>query len=132
MVLAGFFAGPSRIATGTRRALAPAFRRHVAAVYAVTALVFLLFIAWGPTAASRRLGGVVLLAALTILAIEVWRRQTLREFPETPAVVSPTSPPPDVKSEASLETLERLANLRSAGALSESEFQQQKAALLGS
>jgi hypothetical protein len=132
MVLAGFFAGPSRIATGTRRALAPAFRRHVAAVYAVTALVFLLFIAWGPTAASRRLGGVVLLAALTILAIEVWRRQTLREFPETPAVVSPTSSPPDVKSEASLETLERLANLRSAGALSESEFQQQKAALLGS
>jgi hypothetical protein len=132
MVLAGFFAGPSRIATGARRALAPAFRRHVAAVYAVTALVFLLFIAWGPTAASRRLGGVVLLAALTILAIEVWRRQTLREFPETPAVVSPTSPPPDVKSEASLETLERLANLRSAGALSESEFQQQKAALLGS
>src|SRR3954469_1801773 len=132
MVLAGFFAGPSRIATGTRRALAPAFRRHVAAVYAVAALVLLLLLAWGPTAASRRLGGVVLLAALTILAIEVWRRQTVREFPETPAVVSPTSPPPDVKSEASLETLERLANLRSAGALSESEFQQQKAALLGS
>jgi hypothetical protein len=98
----------------------------------VTALVFLLFIAWGPTGASRRLGGVILLALLTILAIEVWRRQTLREFPETPAVVSPTSPPPpDSKSEASLETLERLARLRSEGVLSESEFQQQKAALLG-
>jgi hypothetical protein len=132
MVLAGFFGGPSRIATGTRRALAPAFRRHVAGVYAVTALVFLLFIAWGPTAASRRLGGVIVLALLTILAIEVWRRETLREFPETPAVVSPTSPPPpDGKNEASLETLERLARLRSEGALSESEFQQQKAALLG-
>jgi hypothetical protein len=131
MVIAGFFGGPSRIAAGTRRALAPAFRRHVAAVYAVTALVFLLFIAWGPTAASRRLGGVVLLALVTILAIEVWRRQTLREYPETPAVVSPASPPPDVKSDSSLETLERLARLRSEGVLSETEFQQQKAALLG-
>lgn len=131
MVVAGILSGPSRVATGTRRLLAPAFRRHVAAVYAVTALVFLLFIAWGPTSASRRLGGVILLALLTILAIEVWRRQTLREFPETPAVVSPTSPPPDGKNDASLETLERLARLRSEGALSESEFQQQKAALLG-
>jgi len=131
MVLAGFLGGPSRIAANTRRVLAPAFRRHVAAVYAVTALVFLLFIAWGPTAASRRLGGVVLLALVTILAIEAWRRQTLREYPETPAVVSPSSPPPEVRSDSSLETLERLARLRSEGVLSESEFQQQKAALLG-
>jgi hypothetical protein len=131
MVIAGFFGGPSRIATNTRRVLAPAFRRHLAAVYAVTALVFLLFIAWGPTAASRRLGGVVLLALVTILAIEAWRRQTLREYPETPAVVSPSSPPPEVKSDSSLESLERLARLRSEGVLSESEFQQQKAALLG-
>jgi hypothetical protein len=130
MVLAGFLGGPSRIATGTRRVLAPAFRRHVAAVYAVTALVFLLFIAWGPTAASRRLGGIVLLALLTILAIEAWRRQTMREFPEAPAVVVPPAPP-DVKGEANLESLERLARLRADGVLSESEFQQQKAALLG-
>jgi hypothetical protein len=129
MVLAGFLGGPSRVATGTRRLLTPAFRRHVAAVYAVTALVFLLFIAWGPTGATRRLGGVAVLAALTILAIEVWRRQTLREFPETPVVTS--APVPEGRSEASLETLERLARLRSEGVLSEAEFQQQKAALLG-
>ena len=129
-VLAGFFAGPSRVATRTRSALAPAFRRHVAAVYAVTALVFLLFIAWGPTAATRRLGGVLLLAALTILAIEAWRRQTLREFPETAAVAAPPVEPAG-QSEGSLETLERLARLRSEGVLSESEFQAQKAALLG-
>jgi hypothetical protein len=131
MLLAGFFAGPSRIATATRRHLAPAFRRHVAAVYAVTALVFLLFIAWGPTTATRRLWGVVLLAALTVLAIEVWRRQTLREFPEAPTAALPTSPLPEAKSESNLEALERLARLRSEGALSESEFEQQKAALLG-
>jgi hypothetical protein len=131
MVIAGFFGGPSRPATATRRHLAPAFRRHLTAVYAVTALVFLLFIAWGPTTATRRLWGVVLLAAVTILAIEVWRRQTLREFPETPAVVLPTSPPPEVKGDSNLDSLERLARLRSEGALSESEFEQQKAALLG-
>jgi len=131
LVLAGFFGGPSRPATATRRSLAPAFRRHLTAVYAVTALVFLLFVAWGPTTATRRLWGVVLLAALTVLAIEAWRRQTLREFPETSAVVSPTAPPSEVKSESSIDSLERLARLRSEGALSESEFEQQKAALLG-
>src|SRR5262249_32416063 len=133
MVIAGFFAGPSRIATATRSHLSPAFRRHVAAVYAVAALVFLLFVAWGPTTAPRRLWGVVLLAALTVLGIGAGRRQTLRESPDTPAVVTPTSPapPPEAKSESNLDSLERLARLRSEGALSESEFEQQKAALLG-
>src|SRR5262249_21380899 len=63
MVLAGFFGGASRPATATRRSLAPAFRRHLTAVYAVTALVFLLFIALGPTPATRRLWGRVRLAA---------------------------------------------------------------------
>jgi hypothetical protein len=131
-LVAGFLGGPSRIATGIRRHLTPAFRRHLAAVYAVAALVFLLFVAWGPTEQSRRLGGVVLFAALLVLAIEVWRRQALREFPDEPEIVVATAAAAPATDGSSVETLERLARLRNEGALSEDEFQRQKAELLGS
>jgi hypothetical protein len=46
--------------------------------------VFLILLAWGPTAGDRRLLGVALLAATTAVAIEALRRQTLREFPSDP------------------------------------------------
>jgi hypothetical protein len=46
--------------------------------------VFLILLAWGPTAGDRRLLGVAILAATTAIAIEALRRQTLREFPEDP------------------------------------------------
>jgi hypothetical protein len=121
-VLAGFVAGPSRPAVALRRLLAPAFRQRPALVYLTALFVFLLIVAWGPTDASRRLVGIVLLGALLGLGLEVWRRQTLREFPE--GAVAPAS-------EGNIERLERLARLRSTGALTESEFEAQKAALLG-
>jgi len=41
----------------------------------------LIFVAWGPTGASRRLLGIVILYALVIVGIEALRRQTIREFP---------------------------------------------------
>jgi hypothetical protein len=131
LLVAGFLGGRSRIATSIRRTLAPAFRRHMVAVYATVALVFLVFIAWGPTVASTRIGGIAVLAGLTVLWIEVWRRQTLREFPDTPAVATVGPHNGDREEAARVDTLERLARLRSEGALSETEFQQQKAALLG-
>jgi drug/metabolite transporter (DMT)-like permease len=89
---AAFLGGPSRMATAVRRRMAPAFREHLFGVYAVASLVFLLFIAWGPTVASRRLWGVAVLAGLTVLGIELWRRQTLREFPEPAAAVAAAQP----------------------------------------
>jgi hypothetical protein len=46
--------------------------------------VFLILLAWGPTAGDRRLLGVAILAATTAIAIEALRRQTLREFPDDP------------------------------------------------
>jgi hypothetical protein len=100
-ILAAFVAGPSRPAVALRHSLAPSFREHVVLVYVVAALLFLLFLAWGPSGANRRLLGVAILAALLVLGIEVWRRQTLREFPETrdeapvPAVASPQSDEPE-------------------------------------
>ena len=47
-------------------------------------VVFFAIIAWGPNAGNRRLIGVVILATLLLLGLEVWRRQAIREFPERP------------------------------------------------
>jgi hypothetical protein len=55
-------------------------------------------IAFGPAAGSRRLLGIVVLAALVGFGLELWRRQTLREFPvagekdEAPAPAAAASP----------------------------------------
>jgi hypothetical protein len=87
-LFAGILAGPSRAAVGVRRSLAPTWRERPYLVWLVAGFLFLVFLAWGPAGGSRRLLGVVILAALVALGLEVWRRQTLREFPadsETPA-----------------------------------------------
>jgi hypothetical protein len=95
-VLAGFLAGPSRAATAIRRWLAPTFRQRPVIVWLVAGFLFLLVIAFGPASGSRRLLGVVVLAALVAFGLEVWRRQTLREFPsgheEAPAPAGAASP----------------------------------------
>lgn len=95
-LLAGFVAGPSRIAVALRRWLAPIWRERPVLVWLVAGFVFLLVIAFGPAAGSRRLLGTVVLAALVGFGLEVWRRQTLREFSdgeeEAPAPAAAASP----------------------------------------
>jgi len=95
-LLAGFVAGPSRIAVWLRRWLAPTWRQRPYLVWLAVGFVFLLVIAFGPASGSRRLLGVVILAALVGFGLEVWRRQTLREFPsgdeEAPAPAAAASP----------------------------------------
>jgi hypothetical protein len=80
-LLAGILAGPSRAAVGVRRWLAPTWRERPYLVWLVAGFLFLVFIAWGPSGGGRRLLGVLILAVLVALGLEVWRRQTLREFP---------------------------------------------------
>lgn len=80
-LVAGWLGGATRPAVAIRRWLAPTFRERPLVVYAVVAALFLVVIAWGPASGSRRLLGVAVLAALLGLGVEVWRRQTLREFP---------------------------------------------------
>ena len=82
VLLATALAGPNRLAIGFRRSLAPSFRHHPIVVWTGALFLFLILLAWGPTAGDRRLLGVALLAATTAVAIEALRRQTLREFPE--------------------------------------------------
>ena len=82
VLLATVLAGASRPAVALRRWLAPSFRDHPIVVWASALFLFLILLAWGPTAGDRRLLGVLLLAATTAVAIEALRRQTLREFPQ--------------------------------------------------
>ena len=84
VLLATVVAGPNRPAVAVRRWLAPSFRHHPIVVWAAAAAVFLILLAWGPTAGNRQLLGVAILAVTTAIAIEALRRQTLREFPEDP------------------------------------------------
>jgi len=84
VLLATVLAGPNRPAVAVRRWLAPAFRHHPIVVWTAALFLFLILLAWGPTAGNRQLLGVVILAATTAVAIEALRRQTLREFPEDP------------------------------------------------
>jgi hypothetical protein len=79
-ILAAFLAGPSRPATAIRRWAAPTMKDHPALVYAAAAVLFLIVIAWGPTNATRQLVGTLILAAVFFAGIEIWRRQTIREF----------------------------------------------------
>jgi hypothetical protein len=83
-LLGAWVAGPSRPAVASRRWLAPTFRRSPIIMQTVGFLIFLVVVAWGPTAGSRRLWGLLILWAIVIVGIEALRRQTLREFPVTP------------------------------------------------
>ena len=60
------------------------FIHHPIVVWAAALFLFLILLAWGPTAGDRQLLGVVILAATTAVAIEALRRQTQRESPGDP------------------------------------------------
>ena len=84
-VVAGMLAGPGRHEVAVRRALAPYLREQPAAVYFVVGVLFLLWLTVMP--GINNLGQVLvilLLAALTVVGIEVLRRQTAQEFPPRP------------------------------------------------
>ena len=82
---AGLLAGPGRHAVAARRFLAPHLRDQRVAVYAVVAVLFLLWLAIMP--GINNLGQVLVIVALAVLAvvgIEALRRQTAQEFPPSP------------------------------------------------
>ena len=84
-VAAGLLAGPGPREVALRRALAPYLRDHPAAVYAVVAVFFLLWLTIIP--GINNLGQILvilLLAVLAVVGIEMLRRQTADEFPPHP------------------------------------------------
>ena len=81
-IAGGMLAGPGRHEVAARRFLAPYLGDHPVAVYAVVAVLFLLWLSFIP--GINNLGQVlviVVLAGLAVIGIEILRRQAAREFP---------------------------------------------------
>jgi hypothetical protein len=137
-IAAAWLIGPSRRATSVRYGLAPTFRDRPVVVHAVLATVILLLLVWGPIGTPRRLLSLVVVMALAFAGLEVLRRQTVREFPNAirgeggflarfrggessdRAAVAP----------GTVDRLERLAALHERGALTDEEYEAEKALLL--
>ncbi|HEY1450443.1 MAG TPA: hypothetical protein VGF47_05770, partial [Solirubrobacteraceae bacterium] len=81
VVLAGLIAGHAKVAVTLRRTLAPYLRDRPDLVFGVAGVLLLLFFLWGPIQAAHKLVGILLIACLTLLGVELLRRQTAAEFP---------------------------------------------------
>jgi Short C-terminal domain len=131
-----WLAGPGSRAATARSWVAPALARVDIAVGVALALMLLLVL-WGPTAQTRRPAQVLALAIVFLIGVLAVRRITTREFPD--------AAPGDLQAKAELAwarmraagsgggrtaQLERLAELRAIGVLSEEEFAAEKARVL--
>jgi hypothetical protein len=137
--LAGtWLSGPSRRAAGVRRWLAPTFRDQPALAHLVLAAVLLLVLLSSPTGTPRRLITLVVVVILAFVGLEIFRRQSVREFPTAVreggfgwlAWVKrgrTADGSGEAEPSARLERLERLAALHERGALTEEEYQTEKA-----
>jgi Short C-terminal domain len=147
IVLAAWLAGPSGIATSIRRGLAPYVRQPRFAFGGLAVLLALLFW-WHPTQATERLAPSLVLIVLSVIGVEVLRRQVIAEFPDRVTTWSTqgvaqgmagrmrearerrvSRPTP---GEDRVEALERLARLRDSGALTPEEYEAEKRRLLNS
>lgn len=143
-VVAAWFAGPARMWTTARRAIAPFLREEPAATFAITAVVLLLVFLWNPIPATGTPVGIIVFSALALFGTELLRRQTAREFPkaqrgDATAEIrarmgsarqrgQPAAGSPDGNGIAG--QIERLATLRKDGAISDAEYDTAKARLL--
>ena len=89
VILAAWFAGPSRWAVSARSAVTPWLRQPQYA-FGALAIVLIILFWWGPLVATDRLIPSLLLIILSAAGVEVLRRQVIREVPEptTPEVSS--------------------------------------------
>jgi hypothetical protein len=144
LAVAGWFAGPARLAVATRRAIAPFLREQPEATFGITIGVMVLIFIWQPIPATGTPVGIVVFLALALLGTEVLRRQTAVEFPDarrgdTSAAVGARltalrerrgAGAAPATSESVPEQLERLAALRDDGTITPEEFDAAKANLL--
>jgi Short C-terminal domain len=148
VVVAAWFAGPSRPASAARRSVAPFLRERPGATYGIVAVILLLVFIWQPIPATGTWIGILVFIALALVGTELLRRQTESEFPDahhgdTMAVargrvtamrerreqrhVSHGNPGPEASLPAQLE---RLATLRDNGSITPEEYETAKAQLL--
>jgi len=84
LILAALLAGPTKVATSSRRALAPWLREQRGVTYGVVGFVVLVLILWAPLHWMQLPIPVLVMILLVILGVELLRRQTMREFPDAP------------------------------------------------
>ncbi len=82
LVVAGWFAGPARVAQSARRAIAPFLRDHPAESYAITLAIMVLIFIWQPIHATGTPAGIIVFTLLALFGTYVLRRQTMEEFPD--------------------------------------------------
>ena len=127
-----WFSGPGARATAGRRWLAPVFRDHPLVVHGTLAVLLLLLLAWGPAGTPRRLIGVVIVVILAFVGLEVLRRQTVRDFPNEVGHYDfhwRRRSGSGASADERVESLERLAALHDSGALTDDEYEAEKALL---
>jgi hypothetical protein len=146
LVVAMWLAGHTRPATALRRALAPTLRTRPVAGFSAVYFALLLLIIWGPTPATRQLAYIIGFIVLLAVGFSALRRQTAAEFPSAQPgdtmrslrrwsaqrrqPVAPTAPPVASGTNGGrIAELERLAKLHDRGALTDTEFAAEKAAL---
>jgi hypothetical protein len=143
-VIAGWLASPHRSSVATRRALTPVLRDYPTWVGAVFGLVALIWVLSGVDSTRAILTRLVLVAMAGV-GLFVLRRESIEEFPDATIGEMPARFRARVSSiwrgreraaqepeDRRLERLEKLASLHERGALSDREFESEKAALLGS
>jgi hypothetical protein len=147
VILAGWFAGPTRWAVAGRRFSAPYLRKRPNLAYWITAgLLSLLFI-WGPIPSTRNPITMLLYAILAFVGAYVLRNQIAAEFPDVPAVSARAAlseyaqvvgekvsrmraataprgagPPSDAAAPSKADEIERLLALREKGAITDDEY----------
>jgi Short C-terminal domain len=82
LVVAGWFAGPARIASSARQAIAPFLRDHAAETYAITLTIMVLIFIWDPIHATGTPAGILVFLVLALVGTYILRRQTMEEFPD--------------------------------------------------
>jgi hypothetical protein len=129
LVTGAWLAGEGQRATSVRRSSAYVLRELPGAVRAGLGIAILLLVIWGPVPWTQRWWGILIFTALAFAWLEWIRRRTLEEFPDEPPPRPSAHLPRRTGSRAG--ELERLDALRLRGVLTQAEFDQQKAALLG-
>jgi hypothetical protein len=132
-----WLAGPSSRAATARGWIAPVLARVDVAV-GIALVLMLLLVLWGPTAQTRRPAQILALVIVFLIGVLALRRITTREYPD--------AAPGDLRAKGEFAwarvrgapggdragELERLADLRARGVLTEEEFAAEKARLLQS
>ncbi len=91
-IVAGWVAGPARLAVRGRRVIAPFVRSYPVAMYAAVAAALLLIFIWQPIPSTRSWVGMVVYSVLAFLGTELLRRQMATEFPAGPRIAGGAGP----------------------------------------